>query len=72
MKTLNDSQRKFLEYLRDSHKSLGWGDTIRTMLTHGRYNPSSIIAIIASFNKLKSGNDKYREGLFGIPTKYLK
>lgn len=72
MKPLNEEQRKFLEYLRDNHKSLGWGDTIKTMLEHDRYQPSTVNHIIHTFNLIKSGRDEYREHIFGKPTKYLK
>jgi hypothetical protein len=70
MTPLNDKQRKFLEYLRDAHKSITYPLTIQRMLLVGRYEDGDAKCIIQEFYKLRT-MPAY-QSVFGIPTKYLK
>lgn len=75
IKQLNNKQREFLEYLRDSHNSLGWTSTIDTILRTGSYETdngrSRVPDILKAFGELKKG-DKTYTFLYRKPTKYLK
>ena len=68
---LNKEQRKFLEYIRDYHKCVGWGVTIPEILIKGEYHEIGMRAVLAEWKALVSGN-KVALGIYGKPTKYLK
>lgn len=73
MKPLTNKQRKFLEYVRDSHDSLGWGTTIHIILSADAYDvgaPGSgdPMDVVDAFEGLLAGNNSK----YGKPTKYLK
>jgi len=69
-KKLTDKQRKFLEYILDNHKGLGWSNTIREYLQHGVYTPNGRIRLIVEeFKQLRANHNT---DIYGNPIKYLK
>ena len=73
MKQLNKEQRKFLEYLRDTHHSMGWKITVTKVLNNGKYSSTDLADLNFIIKKFKSAKtDRYIQDRFGKPTKYLK
>lgn len=70
MKTLNDKQLKFLVYLRDNHKSVGYPLTVNYILANGSYTDSEITVLIDDFRRIRKLQALQKH--YGVPTKYLK
>lgn len=67
---LNDEQRKFLEYIRDNHKCIGWNVCVPETLQEGYYSKHSMSAVIADWYLLCRNTTN--QSVYGTPTKYLK
>lgn len=74
MKTLTIKQRKFLEYLRDNHKSFGYEGTIRDVLHDGCYESQNTAYMNMIAEEFKADRFNYNKckRYGGLPTKYLK
>lgn len=74
MYPLTRHQRKFFEYLRDSHDCYGYSHTIRKILIDGFYVDSDVNFLnrIADEFKRERYTIEYFEGWGGLPTKFLK
>jgi hypothetical protein len=68
---LNNKQRKFLEYIRDNHRCVGWNVTVTVILQTGKYDVHSMSAVLADWDLLCRGSIDSRLG-YGTPIKYLK
>ena len=68
---LNNKQRKFLEYIRDNHRCVGWNVTVPVILQTGKYDVHSMSAVLADWDLLCGGSIDLRLG-YGTPIKYLK
>lgn len=81
MKKLNNNQRKFLEYVRDTHTSIGWYSTIDTILKENKYfndcddddiSRLNIYEFLKDWRLMVSGVGVSDIQAFGKPFKYLK
>lgn len=67
---LKPNQRKFLEYLRDNHKSVGCTRLIEIILTENSYDIDDISVVLLWFKKIR--DEGYSQNYYGVITKYLK
>ena len=77
MKQLNKEQRRFLEYIRDNHGSLGWSSRIARILNTGEYSTdetdvNSVQCILYNWKDILRNNISPETLKYGKPTKYLK
>jgi len=74
MKKLNKEQRRFLEYIRDNHGSLGWSSRIARILNTGEYTESNIRYlndIVKIWKKCRTDASAMKS-YGGLPKRYLK
>ena len=71
-KELNKEQLKFLEFLRNDHKCIGYDQTIPDIIKKREYAESTMRAVVADWKRFtKHPNDSIFAG-YGIPKKYLR
>lgn len=68
---LNDAQIKFLMYIRDNHRCLGWDSTIPDILRTGEYRTWQMGDILLKWRDMCDGST-HAHLIFGTPKKYLK
>ena len=67
MNSLNNKQRKFLEFLKNEHKCIGFDQTIPKMLKHGSYDYSTMRAILQEWHRfIFDPHDALYQG-YGVP-----
>jgi hypothetical protein len=79
-KPLSPNQRKFLEYIRDDYKSLGYNVSIPYALDNDVYEPDTMQSVVDDWRILLSGkysNLRFYDAVYinlytKKPTKYLK
>jgi hypothetical protein len=77
MRQLNKEQRRFLEYIRDNHRSLGWISRIARILNSDEYSTdetdaNSVQCILYNWKSILRHAEPAETLKYGKPTKYLK
>lgn len=68
---LSEKQRKFLQYLKNEHNSLGYERSIKWMLSNGEYKKRVINLILKDWIELLDMDlSSYNDRTYGVPKKY--